>query len=362
MAKVRRRNWNNKNGSGSYWQIDYTDSTGKRVIKGCFNRKVDAEAELARVLNSLGQGTYINKKKDITFNEAADRYIKYHAEMHCKPSTYNNYKGYLNNHLKDCIGKKKLNDITSLDIQKLMHEKVNQGLSNQTVNHIIKFIGAVFQKMINDELMYKNPAARIKKLKSNHKKFKVLTIEEAELALKTAEEYFPDFYPMLFTALYTGMREGELIALTWDKINWEKREIMVDSNYSLGEITTPKTKHSIRRIDMSDKLVEVLMKWKEEYPKSSLNLVFPNQVGNYNDPNNIVKRRFYYVLDLAGVERIRFHDLRHTYASLLISQNVSPKYVQSQLGHGSIQITMDTYSHIMPEDKIRAVKVLDGLF
>ena len=362
MATVRKRTWNNKNGTGQYWQIDYTDSTGRRVITGKFKRKVDAEKKLAKVLTSIEHGTYVNKKKDITFNEAADRYIKYHAELHCKKSTYNNYKGYLKNHLRDSLGRKKLNSIKPLDIRKLMYEKVNQGLSNQTVNHIIKFIGAVFQKMINDEILFRNPAAKVKKLKLNRKKFKILETEQIKLALDTAEEYFPDFYPLLFTAIFTGMRQGELIALTWDKIDWKNKQIIVNCSYNLGEITTPKSEHSVRRIDMSEKLMNVLIEWQKKCPKSDLNLIFPNQAGNYTDPNNLTKRKFYYVLQLAELERIRFHDLRHTYASLLISQNVPIKYIQNQLGHGSIQVTMDTYGHIMPEVNRQAVNALDSIF
>lgn len=364
MAKVRRRTWINKDGTETQrWQIDYTDSAGKRVIKGGYKRKVDAEKELARVLNSIEQGTYVNRDKDITFNEAAERYIKYHAELNCKKTTYVNYKGYLRNHLKASIGRKKLNDIKTHDIEKLMYKKSKEEkLSNQTVNHIIKFIGAVYQKMVNDEVIFRNPIAKIKKLKRNPQKFKILETEQIKLILETAEEYFPDFYPLLFTAIFTGMRQGELFALTWDKIDWKNKQILVDCNYTLGEVTTPKSYHSVRRIDMSEKLVEVLTKWKEHCPKGVLNLVFPNQVGNYSDPNNIIKRRFRYVLQLAEIEKIRFHDLRHTYASLLISQNVPVKYIQSQLGHGSIQVTMDTYGHILPEVNRKAVNALDSLF
>ena len=179
MARIRKRTWTNRDGKkGQCWQIDYIDNTGKRNIRGGFKNKAEAECELVKTLNSIEQGTYVNKDKDITFNEAAELYISLHASLHCKKSTYYNYKGYLRNHLKDSLGKKKLNDIKSLDIQRFMHSKVTEGLSNQTVNHIIKFVGAVFQKMVNDEVIFRNPVSKIKKLRSNHKKFEITRLKK----------------------------------------------------------------------------------------------------------------------------------------------------------------------------------------
>lgn len=144
------------------------------------------------------------------------------------------------------------------------------------------------------------------------------------------------------------MRKGKILALTWDSINWITQKITVDKNYTHGGLGTPKTS-KIRVIDMSNELVKVLKEWRLACPHSELNLVFPNSNGNYQSDDNLAKRRFLPALNRAGIDKIRFHDLRHTYASLLIAKDVNIKYIQKQMGHASFEIIMNTYAHLMPE-------------
>jgi len=113
---------------------------------------------------------------------------------------------------------------------------------------------------------------------------------------------------------------------------------------------------------MTNELSKVLKAWQLKCPRSEHNLIFPNSEGEYLDANNMMKRRFLPVLRKAGLPRIRFHDLRHTYASLLLAKSIPAKYIQNQLGHSTIQVTMDRYAHIMPEIREQSVNVLDGLF
>lgn len=113
---------------------------------------------------------------------------------------------------------------------------------------------------------------------------------------------------------------------------------------------------------MPKQLIKVLKEWRIRCPHSDKNLVFPNQDGNYQDVNNLVKRKFQKVLNKAKINRIRWHDLRHTYASIMINLSQNPKYMQLQMGHASCQITMDRYSHLMPEVNQNAKNAIDGLF
>lgn len=184
--------------------------------------------------------------------------------------------------------------------------------------------------------------------------------KSTEALLSKTKVIYPDFYPLLFTAIFTGMRKGEILALTWDSINWITQKITVDKNYTHGRLGTPKT-GKIRVIDMSNELAKVLKEWRLACPHSELNLVFPNSNGNYQSADNLAKRRFLPALNRAGIDKIRFHDLRHTYASLLLANGASMKYVQHQLGHSSITMTMDLYTHLLPEVNDKCVNLLNNI-
>lgn len=363
MAKIRKRSWNNKDGSKSCtWQLDYEDCFGERKRHGSFKTKADAENALTKILSSINDGSYVIQNNKTTFEEAAQLYIELHVEVYCKPSTTDGYKGYLKNHILPYLGQMRLIDISHMIIQRFVMLKVKEGLSNQTINHLIILMGAIFNKMVDDNVIAKNPVAKIKKLKLVSKEMRFLETTEIHAVLNTAKAYYPDFYPLLFTAIFTGMRQGELLGLKWDKINWQTGKIFVNESFHKGHLSTPKTQNSIRRIDMSKELIKILKEWKLRCSHSDKNLVFPNQNGSYIDANNMIKRQYIPVLRKAGVEKTRFHDLRHSFASLLIAQNIPIKYIQSQMGHSSIQVTMDRYGHLLPEVYEKGVNALDSLF
>jgi len=219
----------------------------------------------------------------------------------------------------------------------------------------------IYNFLIDIELINNNPLSRIKNLKEikNHK-IRALTSNEVKILLNTTKKYDYEFYPLLFTALFTGMRQGELLGLTWNSINWNSKKITVDKNYTHGNLGTTKS-GKIRIVDMSKELVQVLKRWHLRCPLSKFGLVFPNKEGNYLNAANMLNRKFKPALKRAGIEPVRFHDLRHTYASLLIANGVSMKYVQYQLGHSSIKMTMDLYTHILPEFNENCVNILDNL-
>lgn len=112
---------------------------------------------------------------------------------------------------------------------------------------------------------------------------------------------------------------------------------------------------------MSLELVKILKEWRLACPKGDHNLVFPNSDGGYQDANNMIKRRFKPALNRAGINHLRFHDLKHTYASLLLAKGIQMKYVQHQLGHSSIKMTMDLYTHLLPEVNEQCVNLLDNI-
>ena len=156
------------------------------------------------------------------------------------------------------------------------------------------------------------------------------------------------------------MRQGELMGLTWNSINWVTRKITADKNFTSGHVGTPKTGKT-RKVDMSLELVNILKEWRLACLKGEHNLVFPNNDGCYQDANNMIKRRFKPALNRAGINHLRLQDLSHTYASLLLAKGVQMKYVQLQLGHSSIKMTMDLYTHLIPEVHEQCVNLLDNI-
>lgn len=354
MAKVR------KNKRANYWEVDYLDLFGKRKVKGGFKTKVEAESAMVDILSKVQTGTAPGDCK-MTFKEASEIFMRLHASKKCKYNTEHGYKGYLKNHLLPYFGKLKLCEITPLAVNEFVAQELETGRRNSTVNKYTKLMSQIYSFMIDMDIVVKNPLVRIKSLKEERsEEIRSLSTEETKIFLSKAKEIYPDFYPLLFTALFTGMRQGELMGLTWDSINWITRKITVDKNFTHGRVGTTKT-GKVRKVDMSLELVKVLKEWRLACPKGEHNLVFPNGDGGYQDANNMIKRRFKPALNRAGIDSLRFHDLRHTYASLLLANGAPMKYVQHQLGHSSIKMTMDLYTHLLPEVNEQCVNLLDNI-
>ncbi len=348
-----------KNKITNKWKFDYKDIKGKRQIKKGFKTKAEAERAYTKLAEELRQGVAINNK--ITFKEAAETFMRLHVEVNCKPTTQEGYRDYLKNHLNPFFSNMKLNEITPIMTKEFIKQKLETGRTNSTVNKYTKLMSEIFSFMIDNDVINKNPLARIKSLKeTKNDKIRALSTEEVQALLSKTKQVYPDFYPLLFTALFTGMRQGELLGLTWSSINWVKGKIKIDKNYTHGRVGTPKT-NKIRYVDMSKELAKVLKEWRLACPHSELDLVFPNSEGLYTDVHNMTKRRFKPALRRAGIEEIRFHDLRHTYASLLLANGAPMKYVQSQLGHASITMTMDLYTHLLPEVNDKCVNLLNNI-
>ncbi len=154
------------------------------------------------------------------------------------------------------------------------------------------------------------------------------------------------------------MRESEVLALQWGDVDFVQGQIVVRRTLQGGKFYNPKTKTSRRKIDIDPQLITELKKWKLRCPKGEQDLVFPNSVGGPMDGLHMLKRIFYPALSRAKVAKIRFHDLRHTNASLRIEAGQNPKYMQEQLGHSSIQVTMDIYGHLLrSSDQDAAIKL-----
>jgi len=230
----------------------------------------------------------------------------------------------------------------------------------------------VLTHALEDGLIPANPTSRLGrfiKRKDPKKEINPLSREEARNFLEVVGEHRPRYYPFFLCALRTGMRLGELLALEWGDIDFRGGFIEVRRAYVRGQITTPKNGKT-RRVDMSRQLAKtlntlLLVRKKDALAQGRREVseqVFVNEQGGIIHEANLRNRVFFKALAKAGLRRIRIHDLRHTFASLLIQNGESLAYVKEQLGHHSIQITVDIYGHLVSGANRQAVDRLDDDF
>ena len=232
-------------------------------------------------------------------------------------------------------------------------------------------IREIYNHAIEDGMQIANPAARLgrflKAKREQRLEITPLTEEEAARFLQAVQEYAPGYYPLLLCLVRTGLRIGEMFGLQWGNLDFQGRLIEVRRTYTRGRIEPPKN-GKIRRVDMSLHLTETLRQLREvREAEAAMNgkaispeeWVFTNEVGGLLDESNLRRRVFHRCLAKAGLRRIRLHDLRHTYASILLARGESPVYVKEQMGHHSIKVTVDTYGHLIPGANKAAVDRLD---
>ncbi len=363
MACVRKRR--------GKWIIDYRDASGKRRWETVEGNRKDAEERLAKIFAS-GKRVIDTKR---AFKDHATEWLNTYARTHVKESTFREYEAVFKNHVFPVFGRIPFSKVTREMVKRLIAEKIQIGLSRSTVKNIIVPLREMYNHAIDDGVVsFSNPASRVgrfNKRRGEDRKITPLTREELSTLLDTAVGRMPHYYPLLLCAARTGMREGELIALQWGDVDFSGRLIEVRRNVHKRRIPTPKSGKT-RRVDMSLQLTNILerllaqckanaLKKGESLDAVTEGWVFTTPQGTQLDPDNLRKRVFYRALAMAGLRRVRFHDLRHTYASLLIQQGESLAYVKDQLGHSSIQITVDTYGHLVPGGNRQAVDKLDDV-
>lgn len=346
-----------------YYVVYYVG--GKHRWKAAGTKKKDAERMLTEIVRQVQIGEY-RDPRPITFGEISEKWMEY-AEHQLKPATLSLYRTLLNVHILPEFEKNQITDIWFEDIQRFISRKAKEGkLSPQTLKHMMNPISGVFQYAIRGGYLRENPARYVQTPRIPHREMDFLTTEEVRIFL----EYVPQrYYSLFLTAIMTGMRRGELLAMKWKNLDWNRRQYFVReilSKYG-ARFQEPKSKTSRRAMDLAPQLIGALeahrahqneMKLKLGPVYEDMGLVFCTEKGTPLDPDNISQREFPRFLKDAGIRRIRFHDLRHTYASLLIAQGESPKYIQNQMGHASIRTTLDRYGHLMPEVHEQAAKRL----
>jgi integrase len=254
-------------------------------------------------------------------------------------------------------------------VKTLMAELARKGLAKNSLRIIHATLRTIFNAAVEEGLLTVNPALRAWKFgrnKTNERTLKPLTAAEISDFLTTVQQSFPRYYGFFLTLARTGIRVGEARGLQWADIDYNGGLITVRRTLHGKRIETPKSGQT-RQVDMSKQLAHVLrssmQQRREDAMKRGLGKVpewvFCTPDGQPLDDFNLRRRIFYPALLKAGVRRIRIHDLRHGFATMLIQNGEGLAYVRDQLGHHSIQITVDTYGHLMPSGNRKAVDALD---
>jgi len=375
---------------GTKWYV-YVNYQGRRKNR-CIGTREAAE-RVRRELEArlaLGDSQFLDDRRTQIplLKEYAHQWLSTHAALECKPSTRRSYEQLLRVHVLPRFGQKRIDAIKRDEVKRFLIELSqatrNVGeptlprFSKNTLRLIMCSLRTVLNAALEDGLIETNPASRIGKFLKSEKpaqKARAMTREEAERFLDAIQESCPSWYPFFLTALRAGLRKGELIALKWGDIQFgesardSNRYILVERNYAQGQFTSPKSKKS-RRVDLSKQLRAALIELRDARLLAAMmsgedsiagDLVFPSQAGTVLKPDNIAPRYMDPALTQAGLGHFRFHDLRHTFGSLLIQDGASLAYVKEQMGHSSIQITVDTYGHLIPGDDIAWVDRLDSV-
>ncbi|HVC35336.1 MAG TPA: site-specific integrase, partial [Chloroflexota bacterium] len=344
---------------------------GKRVWRSLTfaGKKTDAEKKLTEVMRAKDTGTYVEPNK-LTVREFLERWLRdYVATRIPKLSTRASYTARVRKHVIPTLGALPLTKLTPGKIQELYRVKLESGLSSTTVNDVHRVLHRALVYAVKLGLVARNVCDATEPPKRRRPEMATWTPAECLRFLATAQDN--RYHPLFATAIYSGLRQGELLGLRWTDVDLDAGTLTVQQTLEKAgtapRFGTPKTKKSRRTVPIPAEAVIVLRAWKAEQNQERLlrgpayrdyGLVFTVAGGAPVSRHNLCRRDFATLTARAGVPRVRFHDLRHTSATLLLAANVNPKVVSERLGHSGIGITMDTYSHVTPTMQRDAANVL----
>jgi integrase len=346
----------------------YTASGPKRRYVSGKTRE-EARQKLTKALADR-DGGLVFEDGGLTVEDYIERWLKDSVRGMVRQSTYEAYEYMTYPHIVPALGRIKLKALTPVHVRSFYREKLDAGLSSATVRKMHSVLQKALDQAVSDGLIPRNTAKGIKLPQGKKKEIRPLSPDEVRTLLDAARG---DRLEVLYVlAIYTGLREGELLALRWEDVDLEGAVLRVSQTLTRdgGKVSVgpPKTKNSRRTVRLTEGAVEALRghltRQLEEMERvGSLyrpgGLVFANEVGGIINPSNLRNRSLKALLKRAGLPPIRFHDLRHTCATLMLSQNVNPKVASEMLGHSTIAITLDTYSHVLPNMQQSAVRALE---
>ena len=326
---------------------------GKPICKSVYaSSQVEAEIRLKQAREDyeyeskiLSRCPYL-KTPYPTFEEWYDIWIEIFCKDNLKYPTYYNHKKRFARRIIPIIGNIKLKDLTVSKCQEVIASAQKDGLSVNSLKNIKASLQTCLQKAVDEGILSSNPSRKVSMPKNAQPEMKTLKASDLAVFFETAKEF--GHYELFYLAVATGMRKGELLALTWDDLDVEHNTITINKTLTFNEsgyvAVPPKTKSSNRTIAISEKCTQLLLQYKDKQNVES-DIVFPNEHGQYQYACK-APRILHKILKKANLPDMRFHDLRHTFATLALENGMDIKTVSHMLGHTDAGFTMNTYMHV----------------
>lgn len=338
--------------------IDPITGKRKQKTKNGFKTKKEAQNAAAAIITEIEKGIYFDDKH-VTLLDIWEK-LQPIRKAELKKTSFEKQKRLMKLYVLPLFGYKKLKDIKPFMIQSYYTELKEKGLSNGTISNIHRCFRVIFKHAVEWEIVHDDVMTKVKKPREEQMEMKTWNVQECNRFLEYLKRIDNKKYYIFFLlAIYTGMRRGELLALTWKDIDFINKRIFITKALTKTDeglaVDSPKTKSSYRSISISNFVIEQL----EIYHKYQKMIFFrfgmkigeesfvfcgktPLSPLHLDAPHQFMKIHY----NRAGVPRIRIHDLRHTHATLMLEAGEHPKIVQDRLGHSSVQMTLDKYSHV----------------
>ena len=353
------RGYLRKRGARS-WQIVYdvprgADGKRRQRFETVRGNKRQAEARLAQALDAISRDRYFSPTS-ITLGDFLDQFLRDYAEVNCRPRTVQGYRDIIERHLTPGLGHVRLSRLAAHDIQGYYAGKLRGGLSPLTVKHHHGVLHRALEIAVIWELLERNPSHRITLPAVGPSPARALAPEEVRRLLDAAR---PTAYHLpIHLALYTGLRRSELLGLCWRDVDMEDRLLRVGRTmlYLKGKghvWSEPKTRGSRRLVALPEATALLLRAHRERGLVDEVGQICAFPDGNLMKPDTLTNA-FIRLARACGLEGVRFHDLRHTHATLLLGTGTPMHVVQSRLGHQSITTTVDIYGHVLAEADVAA--------
>ena len=371
MAKQKR-----KNGEGTVrlrkdgrWEgrvvIGYDDKGNPKTKSVLAHTKGECVEKLEKLKEECGR-TAEKLKPDMPFGEWIDFWYQYFSSPKLRPTTQATYENRIYGHIIPSVGKIPLSKLTQNDLQqfyaklKRTGRKVNvelkgTGVSDRMVRSCHALCRSSLEKAVEEGLITRNPSIGCKLPPKKNGEMKVLTQNEIVRLLNQA--YDEGYYEMFLLELTTGMRRGEILGLKWRDLNLETGELNIKRQLTTKGISVPKTKSSIRTILLPPDMLDLLREMKKT---AKYDWIFPSPVkeGEPRNPTAITKR-FRIMLERAHCKHVRFHDLRHTFATMALENGMDVKTLSAMIGHVSSETTLNIYSHVTDTMRAQAAVKID---
>ncbi len=354
MAHIRKK------GTGR-WQVRYRDPSGTERAR-TFRRKTDAERFLVTVETDKLRGTWTDPRLGkITVSEWMPTWQA--SRVHLRPSTRAGAESMLKNHVLPYFGTRQLGSVTPTDMQGFVAHLEEKGLASSTIRHNYLLVASLFSSALESDLIIRTPCRGIKLPPKSQTEMRFLTADEVDEVAAAIDE---PYRALVLTAAYTGCRFGELTGLRVPRLDLLRRSLTITETLTdvRGQVSLapPKTSAARRQVALPKFLSEELARHLSQWPPAADGFLFTAPEGGPVRRTNFRRRTWLPAVRASVGEPLRFHDLRHTHAAILIAQGEHPKVIQLRLGHSSIQITLDTYGHLFEGLDEAAAERLDATF